>query len=42
MEYFGELIWYLSWPVVVFVALKFVQLNIKHLENMEKLEQKKL
>jgi len=38
MEYLSELVWYASWPVVVFIALKFVQLNVKHLENMEKLE----
>jgi uncharacterized membrane protein len=41
MEYISELIWYGSWPVVVFIALKFVQLNIKHLDNMERLEQKR-
>jgi len=39
MEYLSELVWYASWPVVVFSALKFVQLNVKHLENMEKLEE---
>jgi hypothetical protein len=38
MEYLSELVWYASWPIVVFIALKFVQLNVKHLENMEKLE----
>jgi len=42
MEYLAELVWYGSWPVVVFIALKFVQLNIKHLENMEKLEENEL
>jgi len=38
MEYLSEIIWYGSWPVTIFVALKFVQLNIKNLENIEKLE----
>ncbi len=38
MEYLSEFIWYTSWPVVVFIALKFVQLNVQHFENMEKLE----
>jgi hypothetical protein len=42
MEYLAELVWYTSWPVVVFIALKFVQLNVKHFENMEKLEENKL
>ena len=35
MEYVSELVWYASWPVVVFIALKFVQLNVEHLKNME-------
>jgi hypothetical protein len=38
MEYLSEFVWYASWPVVVYVALKFVQLNVQNLENMEKLE----
>jgi len=38
MEYLGEIVWYGTWPVTIFVALKFVQLNLKHLENMEELE----
>jgi len=40
MEYLSELVWYASWPVVVYGTLKFVQLNVTHLENMEKLEKR--
>jgi len=38
MEYLSEIIWYASWPITIFVALKFVQLNVTHLENIVKLE----
>ncbi len=30
MEYLKEIIWYASWPAVVYLGLKFVQLNLKH------------
>ncbi len=39
MEYLSEIIWYLSWPVVVFVGLKFTQVNLHHYQKMERLEE---
>ena len=39
MEYLTEIIWYLSWPVVVFLGLKFTQLNIGQYKKMERLEE---
>jgi len=41
MEYLSEIIWYLMWPITIFVAVKFVELNLKQVENMEELEQLK-
>jgi len=39
MEYLAEIIWYSSWPVVIILSVKFVQLNLKHYEKMERLEE---
>jgi len=39
MEYLAEIIWYSSWPVVIILSLKFVQLNLKHYAKMERLEE---
>jgi hypothetical protein len=33
------IIWYLSWPVIIYGSWKFVMLNIKHFSNMEQLEE---
>jgi|APCry1669189101_1035198.scaffolds.fasta_scaffold00541_3 glycerol-3-phosphate acyltransferase PlsY len=33
-----SLIWYATWPVVIFITWKFVYLNIRHHHNMERLE----
>jgi len=30
MEYLTEIIWYISLPITVWIALKFVQHNLKH------------
>jgi len=39
MENLSEIIWYITWPVLIYVSLKFVELNLKHLKQMEKLEE---
>jgi len=39
MEFLGEIIWFTSWPVVIYIALKFVQLNIEHYKQMERFEE---
>ncbi len=38
MEYLSEMIWYISLPITVWVALKFVMHNIKYFEKLERLE----
>lgn len=36
IDYTSALLWYASWPVVIFISYKFVLLNIEHLEeNLE-------
>ena len=39
LDYTSAILWYASWPVVIFISYKFVMLNIEHLE--ENLENKK-
>jgi len=39
MEYLTESIWYLSWPVIIYLAYKFVTLNLHHSKKMERLEE---
>lgn len=40
-DYTTALIWYAMWPLVIFVAYKFVRMNIEHLEkNIENKEKK--
>ena len=39
MDYLTEFIWYASWPILLYVGLKFVELNLKHYKNMESLEE---
>jgi hypothetical protein len=39
MEYLTEIIWYVSWPIVIVLSVKFVQLNLRHFNKMEKLEE---
>ncbi len=38
MELSG-IIWYISWPVIIYLSLKFVTLNLKHYKKMERLEE---
>jgi len=42
INYTYALLWYASWPVVIYISYKFVVLNIEHLEdNLEpRLEEK--
>lgn len=39
MEYLNEIIWYASWPVLIYISLKFAQLNLRHFKKMEQLEE---
>ncbi|MEA2047339.1 MAG: hypothetical protein U9O64_02710 [Campylobacterota bacterium] len=41
LNYTSAILWYASWPVVIFISYKFVMLNIEHLEeNLEKKKEK--
>lgn len=41
LDYTSALLWYASWPIVIFISYKFVMLNIEHLEeNLEKKDTK--
>lgn len=33
IDYTSALLWYASWPVVIYISYKFVLLNIEHLEE---------
>jgi hypothetical protein len=38
MEYLGEILWYISLPITVWISVKFVQHNLKHFNKLERLE----
>lgn len=39
MEYTDAILWYASWPVLIYIAYRFVLLNMKHHAKMERLEE---
>ncbi len=38
MEYLTEILWFLSWPLVIYLGLKFSVLNVNQIEKLERLE----
>lgn len=40
MQYLKEILFILSWPLVIYISYKFIVLNIKHFEKMEKYQDK--
>ncbi len=37
IDYGSGILWYMLWPIVIYVSYKFVALNVEHLEeNIEK------
>ncbi|WP_457605735.1 hypothetical protein [Nitratifractor sp.] len=38
MDYTTAILWYASWPVLIYVAYRFVLLNLRHHAKMERLE----
>lgn len=38
MEYLAEIIWFSFWPVIIYIAVKFVQHNIRHFNKLERLQ----
>ena len=39
MNYTDAILWYLSWPVIIWLSVKFVMLNLNHHKKMERLEE---
>jgi hypothetical protein len=39
MEHLSGMIWYATWPVIIYLSLKFVELNLHHFSKMERLEE---
>lgn len=33
IDYTSAILWYASWPVVIFISYKFVRMNIEHFEE---------
>ncbi len=38
MDFIEAIIWFCSWPMLIFVAYKFVMINLTHHAKMERLE----
>lgn len=41
INYTSALLWYASWPLVIFISYKFIMLNIEHLEENIETKDKK-
>lgn len=41
INYINALLWYSSWPIVIFICYKFIILNIEHLEENLEIKDKK-
>jgi hypothetical protein len=39
MDYTTAILWYLAWPLLIWLAYRFVVLNLKHHAKMERLEE---
>ncbi len=33
MEYLTEFIWYISWPIVIYISFRFVEFNLRYLDK---------
>ncbi len=38
MDYTDAILWFISWPILIFIAYKFIIINLKHHAKMERLE----
>jgi len=38
MNYIDAIFWYATWPILIFIAYKFVIFNLHHHAKMERLE----
>ena len=39
MNYTEAILWYISWPIIVWLSYKIVALNLKHYKKMERLQE---
>jgi hypothetical protein len=39
MEYLGEILWYISLPIMIYLSYKFVLLNLKQFEKIKHKDQ---
>ncbi len=39
MNYTDGILWYLSWPLIIWFSYKFIILNLHHHAKMERLEE---
>ncbi len=39
MEYTNEILWFASWPLLIWLSYKFVMLNLKHHAKMERVKE---
>ncbi len=39
MEHLSGMIWYATWPVIIYMSFKFVELNLRHFAKMQRLEE---
>lgn len=39
MEILSGTLWYASWPLIIYVSVKFIELNVRHYKQMEPLEE---
>ncbi len=39
MQYIDAILWYASWPVIIWIAYRFMLLNCSHHQKMERLEE---
>lgn len=33
ISYVNGILWYIVWPVTIYISYKFIRVNIEHLEN---------
>ncbi len=38
MDYTQGIIWYIFWPIIIIVSVKFVQHNLQYFKKLERLE----
>jgi len=39
MNYTNEILWFASWPILIWLSYKFVMLNLNHFTKMQRLKE---